>query len=167
MTVTAQPWNAWGKSWGRSWDRSWGYDEEPVPTPAFTGADSGTSGRKRKKRDFEAEKRERLELRRIIEDAIDPLKGEPVKVVANDTGVAIVPRMGPAIPMPAFPNLNFDKIARSIVQILDQQGIEARMARDAKAQAMADFALMQAEQERIRKIMKRRRDDEFILLMGD
>ena len=166
MTVTAQPWNAWGKSWGYSWDRSWGYDEEP--TPAFTGADVGApSGKKRKKRDFEAEKRERLELRRIIEQAIDPLKGEPVKVVANDTGVAIVPRMGPAIPMPAFPNLNFDKIARSIVQILDQQGIEARMARDAKAQAMAEFALMQAEQERIRKIMKRRRDDEFILLMGD
>lgn len=165
--ITTQPWNAWGKSWGYSWDKSWGYVDEPVPTPSFTGADSGTSGRKRKKRDFEAEKRERLELRRIIEQAIDPLKGEPVKVVASDSGVAIVPRMGPAIAMPAFPNLNFDKIARSVVQILDQQGIEARRARDTRAQAMAEFAFMQAEQERNRKIMKRRRDDEFILLMGD
>lgn len=130
-------------------------------------------GRRWKKRELRARdeklaeyNRDKAELRRLIERAIDPVQeGEEVAVVttADKKAVSIVRKDAPAVAIPA---IKFDarQVSVEIGRALTAANIETKRLRDAETKRMAEEA-QRVVVENMRIRMKRRREEELMLLM--
>jgi len=125
--------------------------------------------RKSKQREFRDERREREELRLLVERAVDPIRAKSAQVVQTESedgeqGIAIVTRtMQTAVPVPA--SFDVAEVARMVSAALERAGIEARRVASEQAQRKAVAALEAAIKERQYRILKRRREEEILLLM--
>ena len=157
----------WGTSWGTSWGLSWGGGTPPPPV-TVTGGSYGKP-RKAKQREFRDERREREELRLLVEQAVNPIKAKAARVVeveteSGETGIAIVTRTRQtAVPVP--PAFDPAEVAAMVASALERAGIEARRVATEQAHRKAIAALEAAIERRARLILKRRREEEILLLM--
>jgi hypothetical protein len=125
--------------------------------------------RKAKQREFRDERREREELRLLVEQAVNPIKAKAARVVeveteSGETGIAIVTRTRQtAVPVP--PAFDPAEVAAMVASALERAGIEARRVATEQAQRKAIAALEAAIERRARLILKRRREEEILLLM--
>lgn len=139
----------------------------PVIGPAGDG--DYLKPRKAKQREFKDERREREELRLLIEQAVDPIKARSARVIETEaedgtTGIAIVTR-GRQTAVPVPPSFDPAEVASMVAAALERAGIEARRVATEQARRKAVAALESAIQERQRLILKRRREEEILLLM--
>jgi hypothetical protein len=144
---------------------------QPVPTGlgggGFTQPWSKKALRERDRK-LEDEKQERQELRELVQRAIEPVKAaapQSVQVVTSAKGgVTVLPSTGPAV---ALPLVNFDAVAvaREVQRALQEAGIAVQRVREAQAKKQAAMAIEAARRENERLLRKRRRDEEFLLLM--
>lgn len=125
--------------------------------------------RKSKQREFRDERREREELRALVERAVDPIRAKSAQVVQTESedgepGIAIVTRTRQtAVPVP--PSFSVAEVAAMVAAALERAGIEARRVATENAKRKAIAALEAAIKERQYRILKRRREEEILLLM--
>ena len=139
---------------------------QPAPPPAVI-ADVGDERQRKKaqkKRDeaFAKYKREQEKLRETIEIAIDPAKAkaEPVVVSQGKKTVEVLSTDGSAITIDVPPLFTAEEVARSVSEALHRANIEAmQVARQEAERALA------IARSNLARIIKRRQDDEFLLLM--
>lgn len=137
------------------------------PPPILADIGPGDEYRKKaqKKRDeeFAREKAERDRLRDMIKQAIDPVveQAQPVVVARGRRSVQVLSVDGGAIGIPVPPEFNAAEVAAMVAQALENAQIAAQRV---QRKAEAERALAAARIE-IARIMKRRRDDEFLMLM--
>lgn len=112
----------------------------------------------RRKRKFEEDRDEREELRRVIEQAVDPVSDEQPQVVSAGGSVEVVTKTK-SIQIPVPPQFDVQAVTQMVLSVLEAAKSEARMAMDANARRQAVI-----EVDRGRK-RKRRRDEEILLLM--
>lgn len=117
----------------------------------------------KRKRKWREEADEREQLRSLIKRAIDPVTESAAKVVTVKGEVAVVTK-SQAIPIPVPPRFDAQAVARMVVSVLEAQGIEAQRARDAKIRQRALLALEAERAKNERRLRKRRRDEEILLL---
>jgi len=144
---------------------------QPVPTGlgggGFTQPWSKKALRERDRK-LEDEKQERQELRELVQRAIEPVKAAApatVQVVTTAKGgVSLLPSAGPVV---ALPLVKFDAaaVAREVQRALQEAGIAVQRVRQAQAKKQAAMAIEAARRENERLLRKRRRDEEFLLLM--
>jgi hypothetical protein len=139
------------------------------PAPVNVGGGFYEKPRKAKQREFKDERREREELRLLIEQAVDPIKASSARVIETEaddgtTGVAIVTR-GRQTAVPVPPSFDVSEVVAMVSAALERAGIEARRAATEQARRKAVAALEIAIQQRQRLILKRRREEEILLLM--
>lgn len=127
------------------------------------GVDARWTKKQRKARDkrIEQEREDREKLRQVIEQIIDPQAPEPVEVVATEKAVKVETKTE-AIVLPKLPTIDLAEVKREIMAAV-ANAQAARRAQE-EAQAMRAEAQRVAE-ENIRKRLKRRRDEELLLLM--
>lgn len=113
-----------------------------------------------KQRSFKNERLEKEKFRESIEAALKPVTETKAKVVTVKGDVAVVTE-SQTIAIPATPKFDAQAVARMVVDVLQKQGIKTQRVRDVEARRQARIAL----QEQKRRILKRKRDDEIILLM--
>jgi len=127
-------------------------------------ADVGGKKPKRKDRSFEEERRLRAQLRELIAKALEPetAEAEQIALVTEGRQVKIVPSTGRNITIPVPPVFNVDEVIRSVKAVLVSEGAErSRVKRD------ADLALrLEKRKEEMARVFKRRRDDEFVMLIN-
>ena len=161
--------NTWGTSWATSWGTSWGGGTPPPPVVTPTGDGDYLKPRKSKQREFRDERREREELRALVARAVDPIRAKSAQVVQTESddgepGIAIVTRTRQtAVPVP--PSFNVAEVAAMVSAALARAGIEARRVASEQARRRAVAALEAAIKERQYRILRRRRDEEILLLM--
>lgn len=135
----------------------------PEP-PVILDRGDGVDPRKRKPREFNKE--EANALREMITKIIDPVKEEApaqAKIVKTEKAVAVVtPTRTLTIPTP--PSFDAAAVAAEVGKILERAGIQAKAARDAESRRIAEAAFAEA-QENMRLRMKRRREEELLLLL--
>ena len=125
--------------------------------------------RKSKQREFRDERREREELRALVARAVDPIRAKSAQVVQTESedgepGIAIVTRTRQtAVPVP--PSFDVAEVAAMVSAALSRAGIEARRVASEQARRKAVAALEAAIKERQYRILRRRRDEEILLLM--
>lgn len=141
----------------------------PPPPPVISGDGDYVKPRRLKQRNFKDERREREELRLMIERAVDPIRAKSAQVVETEAqdgtaGVAIVTRrMQTAVPVP--PAFDPAEVAAMIAAALERIGVETRKIATERARQKSIAALEAAIKERQRLILKRRREEEILLLM--
>jgi hypothetical protein len=151
-------------------------EDATLAAAAFFGpqAETVTGGaygkpRKARQREFIDERKEREELRLLVERAVDPIRAKSAQVVQTESedgeqGIAIVTRTRQtAVPVPA--SFDVAEVARMVSAALERAGIEARRVASEQAQRKAVAALEAAIKERQYRILKRRREEEILLLM--
>jgi len=161
--------NTWGTSWATSWGTSWGGGTPPPPVVTPTGDGDYLKPRKARQREFIDERKEREELRLLVERAVDPIRAKSAQIVQTESedgeqGIAIVTRTRQtAVPVPA--SFDVAEVAKMVSAALERAGIEARRVASEQAQRKAVAALEAAIKERQYRILKRRREEEILLLM--
>lgn len=118
----------------------------------------------KRKRSFSEESQEQEQLRKTIEQAVDPITEKTAQVVTVKGEVAVVTE-SQTIPLPVPPQFDAQVVAKMAAAVLEAQGIEAQRVRDAKNRRKAEMALQVLRAEMERKRFKRRRDEELMLLM--
>ena len=118
----------------------------------------------KRKRSFSEESQEQEQLRKTIEQAVDPITEKTAQVVTVKGDVAVVTE-SQTIPLPVPPQFDAQVVAKMAAAVLEAQGIEAQRVRDAKNRRKAEMALQVLRAEMERKRFKRRRDEELMLLM--
>lgn len=118
----------------------------------------------KRKRKFSEERDERDQLRKAIEQAVDPVTEKEAKVVTVKGEVAVVTE-SQAIPIPVPPQFDAQAVARMVVSVLETRQIETQRVRDAQNRRRALLALEAQRVENERRLRKRRRDEEILLLM--
>jgi len=144
----------------------------PQPVlPAGGGGSGPWSKKELRKRDskLEQERQEREKLRQLVAQAIEPVKAaapETVQVVTSAKGgVSLLPSTGPVVAMPEVPQFDAAAVAREVQRALQEAGIAVQRVRQAQARQAAAEALEAAKRENERRLRKRRRDEEILLLM--
>lgn len=134
---------------------------EPARVPII--ADIGDEKHRRKaqkKRDeaFERERKEREGLRQQIKRAIDPVveKAAPVVVSQGTKSVQVLSLDGSRIGI-GMPGVDVAEVARIVAEVLEEARVQSRLV-----QQRQDAERARAE---LARIIKRRRDDELLLLM--
>lgn len=117
-----------------------------------------------RKRKFDEERDERDQLRKAIEAAVDPVTEKEAKVVTVKGEVAVVTK-SQAIAIPVPPQFDAQAVAKMVVSVLEDRQIEAQRVRDAQNRRRALLALEAQRLENERRLRKRRRDEEILLLM--
>lgn len=117
-----------------------------------------------RKRKFSEERDEREQLRKAIEAAVDPVTEKVASVVTVKGEVAVVTE-SKTIPLPVPPQFDAQAVARLAVSVLEAQGIEAQRVRDAENRRRVRIAMEAIKRENERRLRKRRRDEEILLLM--
>lgn len=152
--------------------------ETEVDTFAATGkvepaaprviADIGDEKHRRKaqkKRDeaFEREKREREGLRQQIKQTIDPVvaQAKPVVVSKGTKSVQVLSLDGSRLGIPVPAAFDAAEVARIVGEVLDAARIEAQHV---QRRQDAERALV-AAREAVARIIKRKREDELLLLI--
>lgn len=137
---------------------------QPVPNPVIADIGPGDEKQRKKaqkKRDeaFEREKAERDGLRQQIKQAVDPVveKAAPVVVSQGTKSVQVLSLDGSRIGINVPPAFDAAEVARLVAEVLESARVEARMVqqRQEAERARAELA----------RIIKRKRDDELLLLM--
>lgn len=137
------------------------------PVERGDGVDASWTKKQRRARDRKlAEERERKdELRQLLQAALEPVVEEAaVEVVTVDDGVVVIPPAGPAVAVPRPEGIDLRAMSREIGKILQDAKVQAERTRRAQALEIARVALEQAR-ENARRLRKRRRDEEILLLM--
>ena len=141
----------------------------PNPQPIST-ADVGPGDEKQrkkalKKRDeaFEREKQEQLKLRKEIERVINPVveKAEPVVVSEAKKSVQVLSVDGSRIGINVPADFDVAEVARIVAEVLQEAKVEAMRV---QRRQDAERALIEAR-AMVQKIIKRKRDDELLLLL--
>lgn len=137
---------------------------QPVPNPVIADIGPGDEKQRKKaqkKRDeaFAKEKAERDGLRQQIKQAVDPVveKAAPVVVSQGTKSVQVLSLDGSRIGINVPPAFDAAEVARLVAEVLESARVEARMV-----QQRQEAELARAE---LARIIKRRRDDELLLLM--
>ena len=120
--------------------------------PSFAPYQVGEGFIRDRDRKIKREREEKEELRRLIERAVDPIREKEVTVVDDGVNVEILLESSPPIVMPAMPQFDVAEVVREVLSVLREQQIRARH--------------MAIVREQAAKIMKRRRDDELLLLLS-
>lgn len=118
----------------------------------------------KRRRKWSEEKDEREQLRKDILSAIEPVEEKEAKVVNVKGEVAVVTKSR-AIPIPVPPQFDSGAVVRMVMSVLEKQGIEAKRVREIAARKQARVALEALRRENERRLRKRRRDEEILLLM--
>lgn len=118
----------------------------------------------KRRRKWSEEKDEREQLRKDILSAIEPVEEKEAKVVNVKGKVAVVTKSR-AIPIPVPPQFDSGAVVRMVMSVLEKQGIEAKRVREIAARKQARVALEALRRENERRLRKRRRDEEILLLM--
>ena len=140
------------------------FDPTVTVTQANQSRSQGWILQQQRKRKWSEDKDEREQLRKAIELAIDPVTEKEAKVVTVKGEVAVVTESKTiALPMP--PQFDAQAVARMAVSVLEAQGIEAKRVKDAQNRRMAEMAFQALRAEMERKRIKRRREEEILLLM--
>lgn len=146
--------------------------EAPQPVLPAGGGGSGPWSKKAlRARDskLEDEKQERQSLRELVARAIEPVKAaEPATVQVVTTakgGVSLLPSTGPVVALPEVPQFDAAAVAREVQRALQEAGIAVQRVRQAQARQAAAEALEAARRENERRLRKRRRDEELLMLM--
>jgi hypothetical protein len=140
----------------------------PVPVPddqRGDGVDARWTPKERKARDrkLAEERQERDKLRRLIERAIDPIEAKTAEVVVKTPQrVTIAPTTGAEIAIPVPPTLDVAEVSRMVSEVLQRQGIEAQRVQQERMEREARAA---AEENLRARVLKRKREDELLLLM--
>ena len=141
----------------------------PTPSQTQTQNDGGWVPQIKRKRKWSEERDEQAQLRRVIEAVIDPVKAaapDSAQLVASETeGVAVLPSSGPAVSLPLLPTVDAAKVARLIQDALQEAGIAARRVREAQLEQQAREALTVARENARRAQIRKRKQEEFLLLM--
>jgi hypothetical protein len=143
----------------------WGQAENDMPEPLLVDADVGAEKRRIKKRDANLKKfkQEQKALREQIEKAVNPVvqKAEPVVVQESNGKVEVLSVNAPTIEISVPPAFDVQEVARLVSETLNAARIEAQRVKNYQD---AVRALAHAKQE-VARIIKRKQDDEFLLLM--
>lgn len=137
------------------------------PSGAEVVSRSGSQGwilQQQRKRKFDEERDERDQLRKAIEQAVDPVDEQEVKVVTIEGEVSVVTK-SQSIPIPVPPQFDAQAVAKIVASVLQARQIEAQRLRDVENQRRALLALEAQRVENERRLRKRRRDEEILLLM--
>lgn len=135
----------------------------PPPPVVFGGGDDAP---RRRQREFEDERRDRDELKSLINRLVEPAKeSESAQVIASDDGVAVLPKGRDAFAIPIPPQFDAAEVTRMVSEALERIGVEVRKARNKAARARARMVLEQLMREQAARIAKRRREEEWLLLM--
>lgn len=121
--------------------------------------------RKRKDRTFKEEREQREQLSALIRSQFE-ISAEPIEAKQEAPAkVAIRPKSLPSAIIEVPPAFNVAKVSEEISQAINKAIIEARKISDeiARQKARAIFEEMVAAE--MRRIAKRRRDEEILLLM--
>lgn len=113
---------------------------------------------------FRRDKAKRKSLRKDILSAIEPVQEKEAKVVNVKGEVAVVTKSR-AIPILVPPQFDSGAVVRMVMSVLEKQGIEAKRVREIAARKQARVALEALRRENERRLRKRRRDEEILLLM--
>lgn len=141
-----------------------------VAVPVLPIGDIGPGDEKRRRRAtkardelFEKERRERELLREQIHRAIDPVieQAQPVVMSEGTKSVQVLSLDGGRVGIPVPAQFNAAQVAQMVADVLKNAQIEAQHV---KRRQDAERALATARAEMAR-IMRRRRQDEFLLLM--
>lgn len=133
--------------------------------PILLQPGDGVDPRKRKPREFDQEREESLALRQMLERALNPVKDEDaVEVVESGDGVVVITKSGTTVAMPKPEAIDLRAMSLEIGQILAKYQVQAEQTRRAEAQAIARQAI-EAARENVRRVMRKRRQEEFLLLM--
>lgn len=141
--------------------------EPVVPVERGDGVDSRWTKKERRARDRKlAEERDRKgELRQLLKRALDPVTDEAsVEVVTVDDGVVVIPAAGQPVAVPRPEGVDLRAMSREIGKILSDAKVQAERTRRAQSQEIARVAMEQAR-ENMRRVMRKRRQEEFLLLM--
>ena len=146
--------------------------EAPQPVLPAGGGGSGPWSKKalrERDRKLEDERQERQSLRELVARAIEPVKAaEPATVQVVTTakgGVSLLPSTGPVVALPEVPQFDAAAVAREVQRALQEAGIAVQRVRQAQARQAAAEALEAMRRENERRLRKRRRDEEILLLM--
>lgn len=128
--------------------------------------DIGAEKRRIKKRDAELEayKRDREALRKLIEEVVSPAAKEAKKVAlvaGKGRSVGVIPLGGEQFKIPVPATMDAAEVARMVAEAVERANAEAIRV---KAYKDATIALAVAR-ETLNRIIKRKRDDEVLLLM--
>jgi hypothetical protein len=135
----------------------------PPPPVVFGGGDDAP---RRRQREFEDERRDRDELKSLINRLVEPAKeSESAQVIASDDGVAVLPKGRDAFAIPIPPQFDAAEVTRMVSDALERIGVEVRKARNKAARARARMVLEQLMREQAMRVAKRRREEEWLLLM--
>jgi hypothetical protein len=137
--------------------------------PPFVIADVGAEYKSRKKQDRKREeelqkfKEEQEKLRKAIEQAVSPVveESKPVVVAEADDVVRVVSITGTQVSVNVPVAFDAAEVAREVAQVFESARIEATRVQAQRAAAALEAARLEHE----RKLRKRRRDDELLLLM--
>lgn len=138
----------------------------PHPVYPVVEPDIGAEKRRIKKRDAELEayKRDREQLRKLIEETVSPAAKE-AKTVALVAGkgrsVGVVPLVGEQFKIAVPATMDAAEVAKMVAEAVERANAEAIRV---KAYKDATIALAVARQT-LNRIIKRRRDDEVLLMM--
>lgn len=138
----------------------------PPPPPVIETRGGYGPPQKRKQREFDEERRDRDELKSLINRLVEPAKeSESAQVIASDDGVAVLPKGRDAFAIPIPPQFDAAEVTRMVSEALERIGVEVRKARNKAARARARVILEQLMREQAARIAKRRREEEWLLLM--
>jgi len=140
-------------------------DAPPPPPPAVETRGGYAPTRKRRQRDFEEERRDQEALRRVIERTLEPVRAEEAQVVTTSDAVAVLPSSGSAVALPIPPDFNAAEVTRVVMQVLAAANVKAERARSERARAAARESIAVMMREQYARVMKRRREEEWLLLM--
>lgn len=148
-------------------------DDRPLAITEFVVnlADVGPDGdRKRRKRQkerdasFEQFKQEQKALRELIENVISPVKEqtEPVVVTQDNDQVEVLSADGRALSIPVPGAFSVSEVAQMVAQALEAAKIESMII----MQRQEALRTLEQAKAGLAKIIKRRRDDELLLLLS-
>lgn len=138
----------------------------PPPPPVIETRGGYGPPKKRQQREFENERRDRDELKALISRLVEPAKeADSAQVIATDEGVAVLPKGREAFAIPIPPQFDVAEVSRMVSEALERIGVEVRKARNKAARARARVILEQLMREQAMRVAKRRREEEWLLLM--
>jgi hypothetical protein len=136
-------------------------EADPVVPQFVLQVGEGMMGFRQRKK----EREDREELRKLIERTVNPIQAPAAKVVTVKDKITVIPEGGDSVSFPIPPSFDPRNVARMVVRHLERMGVDAQRTRQAQARAQARIVIERIRAENERRLRKRRRDEEILLLM--
>ena len=136
----------------------------PVPVVLLPTGGGIRLKRKPRQRDWEQERRDAAALRRFLERLLDPVQ-ENADVVTSDDVVAVLPEKGQKIALAVPAKFSAAQVAQEVMSVLRARALQVEHVRTVQARRQAAEVMEAARHENARRLLKRRRDEEILLLM--